>query len=274
MNRYFDERDDEDGFGLLPFFMAIRAAVRAHVIATQSEEPGQDSVPLAAEARSYFELAQRLLNRVEPQMIAIGGLSGSGKTTVADMMAARIGAAPGARVLESDRIRKALHGVVAETRLPVTAYSAEMSAKVYREMARHAAIILAQGGSVIAGAVFDDPANRRLMEEAASGVADAHFDGIWLQAPQETLWRRVHDRPKGPSDATTDVLSGQLTRQSTDAGWEPIDASPPPETVVAMILFRHSGRNGVAACVRPPAVPRNPESSAFHKGRYSGHPSF
>ena len=29
MNRYLDEADDEDGFPLLPFFMAVRAAVRA-----------------------------------------------------------------------------------------------------------------------------------------------------------------------------------------------------------------------------------------------------
>ena len=38
MNRYLDEADDEDGFILLPFFMAVRAAVRAHVTATQIEE--------------------------------------------------------------------------------------------------------------------------------------------------------------------------------------------------------------------------------------------
>ena len=38
MNRYLDEADDEDGFVLLPFFMAVRAAVRAHVTATQVEE--------------------------------------------------------------------------------------------------------------------------------------------------------------------------------------------------------------------------------------------
>ncbi|WP_307951214.1 phosphotransferase, partial [Sinorhizobium medicae] len=30
-NRYLDETDDDEGFVLLPYFMAIRAAVRAHV---------------------------------------------------------------------------------------------------------------------------------------------------------------------------------------------------------------------------------------------------
>ena len=58
MNRYLDEGDDEDGFVLLPFFMAVRAAVRAHVTATQVEEGSTDSEKLIAEARSYFDLAR------------------------------------------------------------------------------------------------------------------------------------------------------------------------------------------------------------------------
>ena len=61
MNRYLDQTDDEDGFVLLPFFMAIRAAVRAHVIATQVAEGGSRPEQLVAEARSYFQLARSLL---------------------------------------------------------------------------------------------------------------------------------------------------------------------------------------------------------------------
>ncbi|RUV04867.1 aminoglycoside phosphotransferase, partial [Mesorhizobium sp. M6A.T.Cr.TU.017.01.1.1] len=105
VNRYLDEADDEDGFILLPFFMAVRAAVRAHVTATQIEEGGADSGGLIAEARSYFELARTLLQARPPRLIAIGGLSGSGKTAVAEALAAHVGAPPGARIIESDRIR-------------------------------------------------------------------------------------------------------------------------------------------------------------------------
>jgi aminoglycoside phosphotransferase family enzyme len=42
LNRYLDASDEDDGIPLMPFFMAIRAAVRAHVTATQAEEPHQD----------------------------------------------------------------------------------------------------------------------------------------------------------------------------------------------------------------------------------------
>ncbi|EUC00194.1 aminoglycoside phosphotransferase [Rhizobium sp. CF080] len=235
MNRYLDGIDDEDGFCLLPFFMAIRAEVRAHVTATQAEEPGQDAASLAQEAKSYFDLAHALLKETPPRLIAIGGLSGSGKTTVADRLAAKVGAPPGARIVESDRIRKALHGVSAETRLPVSAYQPDVSRRVYHEMARHAELILAEGGSVVADAVFDDPANRRLMEAAVTNTR-AVFQGIWLEADPELLWKRVRERAGSPSDATTDVLSGQLARKPTDITWRHLDASKEPDAVAAAIL--------------------------------------
>ncbi|TIW41870.1 MAG: aminoglycoside phosphotransferase, partial [Mesorhizobium sp.] len=206
MNRYLDEADDEDGFALLPFFMAVRAAVRAHVTATQVEEGSADSARLVAEARSYFALAQELLREKPPRLIAIGGLSGSGKTTIAELLAAHIGAPPGARIVESDRIRKAMHGVPAQTRLPDRAYRPEFSERVYREMAWRAGLILSEGGSVVADAVFDRPADRDRIEKAASsrGVA---FAGFWLEADPLLLWRRISERRGGPSDATVDVLS-------------------------------------------------------------------
>ncbi|TIQ27862.1 AAA family ATPase, partial [Mesorhizobium sp.] len=223
MNRYLDEADDEDGFILLPFFMAVRAAVRAHVTATQVEEAGDDSGGLVAEARSYFELARTLLQEKPPRLIAIGGLSGSGKTAVAEALAADVGAPPGARIVESDRIRKALHGVPAETKLPDRAYRPEVSDRVYSEMAWRADLILAEGGSVVADAVFDRPADRERIETAANS-RDVAFAGFWLEADPLVLWQRVSERRGGPSDATVDILSRQLQRQATPSTWRKVDA--------------------------------------------------
>lgn len=235
MNRYLDETDEEDGFCLLPFLMAIRAAVRAHVTATQAEEAGQDPARLAQEARSYFDLAHELLGDTPSRLVAIGGLSGSGKTTVADRLAAKVGAPPGARIVESDRIRKALFGVSAETRLPVSAYRPDVSKTVYQEMARHAEVILGQGGSVVADAVFDDPANRRLMETAAAKTG-AGFQGIWLEADTELLLHRIKGRVGGPSDATAEVLAMQLARRSHETEWRQLDASRTAEAISHEIL--------------------------------------
>ena len=232
MNRYLDEADDEDGFALLPFFMAVRAAVRAHVTATQVEEGSAEPDQLIAEARSYFELAHKFLRETSPRLVAIGGLSGSGKTTVAEALAAHIGVPPGARIVESDRIRKAMHGVPAETRLPDKAYRPGVSERVYHQMAWRAGLILAEGGAVVADAVFDRPDDRNRIEKAASdrGVP---FSGFWLEADPLVLWQRVSERKGGPSDATIDILSRQLQRKTTQSGWRKISADRKPADIVA-----------------------------------------
>jgi hypothetical protein len=96
-NRYFGETDNEDGFALLPFPMAVSAAGRVHVAGTQVEEDGDPTGKLRAAARAYFDLAADLLKERPARLIAIGVLSGSGKTTVAEALAAHIGAPPRGR---------------------------------------------------------------------------------------------------------------------------------------------------------------------------------
>ncbi|RUW27751.1 MULTISPECIES: bifunctional aminoglycoside phosphotransferase/ATP-binding protein [unclassified Mesorhizobium] len=235
MNRYLDEADDEDGFILLPFFMAVRAAVRAHVTATQVEEGSSDSERLVAEARSYFELARTLLRSEPPRLIAIGGLSGSGKTTVAEALAPYVGAPPGARIVESDRIRKAMHGVPAETTLPDRAYRPGVSERVYRQMVWRSELILSQGGCVVTDAVFDREIDRDRIEKVARerGIA---FAGFWLAADALVLWQRVSERKGGPSDATVDILSRQLQRREAQTTWRRVEADRKLTDITAELL--------------------------------------
>src|SRR4029079_9413571 len=89
MNRYLDERDETDGLPVLPFFMAVRALVRAHVIATQSEQV-QASVhdQLSLEAQTYFDLSMQLPVPVPARLIVIGGLSGTGKWNLTTVLSA------------------------------------------------------------------------------------------------------------------------------------------------------------------------------------------
>jgi predicted kinase len=201
----------------------VRAAVRAHVTATQVEEGSTESTKLTAEARSYFELALALLREKPSRLVAIGGLSGSGKTTVAEALAAHIGAPPGARIVESDRIRKAMHGVPAETKLPDKAYRPGVSERVYRQIAWRAGLVLAEGGSIVADAVFDKPEDRIRIERVASET-NVPFMGFWLAADPSVLWRRVSERKGGPSDATVDILSRQLQRDAGPLTWREIEA--------------------------------------------------
>jgi aminoglycoside phosphotransferase family enzyme len=111
-NRYLDETDERDGLSLVSFFIAVRAAVRAHVTGARAAEASSGEAAAAAkEARAYLDLASSLLAQPRPRLIAIGGLSGAGKSTVAAAVAPMLGLPPGARILSTDRIRKSLHGV-------------------------------------------------------------------------------------------------------------------------------------------------------------------
>jgi uncharacterized protein len=233
-NRYCDAAGEEEGFALLPFFVALRAAVRAHVTATQGEEAGGDE-RLSAAARSYYDFAVQALQDATPRLIAIGGFSGSGKSTVADGLAAHLGPPPGARLIESDRVRKALHGVSPETHLDAGAYSPGMSARVYAEMTARARTVLMAGASVVADAVHDKPERRVAIEEAARNVG-APFTGVWLDAPGETLRARVVARKGGQSDATPDVLEAQLAKGVRDLAWHRIDATGPVNAVIDEVL--------------------------------------
>ncbi|WP_415391698.1 AAA family ATPase [Paracoccus sp. SJTW-4] len=234
-NRWCDATGDEDGFALLPFFMAVRAAVRAHVIATQAETAGAGRDRLAAEARGYFDLAQALLAQAPARLVALGGLSGSGKTTVAEALAPHLSPPPGARLLESDRLRKAMHGVAAETRLPAAAYAPEVSAQVYAQMAGRSTAMLAQGAPVVANGVHDREPDRAAIEQAAR-AAGAAFLGVWLDADPALLRQRVAARRGGVSDATLAVLESQLQRTAEITGWHRIDAGQPTARIVQQIL--------------------------------------
>lgn len=96
-NRYLDAADETDGVPALPFFMAVRASIRAHVTATQAKNAqGQLADALRSEAQAYFNLAERLLAPRPALLVAIGGFSGSGKSTLAAALASDLGPAPGA----------------------------------------------------------------------------------------------------------------------------------------------------------------------------------
>lgn len=217
LNRYLDlSPNDEGAMALLPLFMAVRASIRAHVLAARAEQagegPGRDEA--AASARAYLDFALGLLDRADrapPRLLAIGGLSGTGKSTLARLLGDRIGAPPGARILRSDVLRKRLAGVAPEAPLPPEAYTRDSSALVYGELARLAGTALDAGGGVIADAVFASPMER----EDIRAVADrrgARFDGLWLVLPEEGRVARVERRRGDASDADAAVVRAQTLR--------------------------------------------------------------
>lgn len=231
LNRYLDRRDELDGIGLLPFLMAIRADVRAHVTAAQARQAkGTAADPLREEALAYLDLAKALLAPASPRLVAIGGLSGTGKSTLAAALAPGLGLPPGARVINSDRLRKAIHGVSAETRLPPEAYRPEISTRVYALMVAEARRALAAGAPVIVDAVFDRPEDRAAIAAIATALG-LPFHGLWLTAGRATLEARVAARRNDPSDATLAVLDLQLGHDPGAIAWHALDATGPVEAL-------------------------------------------
>lgn len=214
-NRYLDISGEGGGLALMPLYLAMRAAIRAHVLAAAGE---------AEQAQGYFRLAGDILQPKPTVLVAIGGVSGTGKTTLAQALAPGLGCAPGARILRSDVIRKRLHGITPEIRLPDSAYGPETNARVYDTLYREAAAALASGQAVIADAAFLR-AEERTAIAAAAHTARVPFSGLWLEAPANLLEQRLADRRGDASDADAAVLRRQLELDFGAVDWHHLEAT-------------------------------------------------
>jgi hypothetical protein len=170
-----------------------------------------------------------------PGLIAVGGYSGSGKSSLAADVAAVVGAAPGAVVLRSDVVRKRLLGVAPEAALAKDAYSGEMTRRVYAHLRALARRALAAGATVILDAVHGG-AGERDAAAALAAAAAVPFSGLWLEAPPAVLRSRVAARHGDASDATLRVLEGQLERGAGDIAWARLDAAGAPGNVSTAAL--------------------------------------
>jgi len=226
LNRYLDLTGEDDGLAAMPLFLSSRAAIRAHVTAAAMERAAQPKLKpeMAAEARSYLELAAQFLRPRSCRLVAIGGLSGTGKSTLAAALAPSLGA----RVLRSDVIRKRLFDVAPETRLLPSAYTSQVSRRVYQTLRRKAAEALAAGYSVIIDAVSLKPSERQSFVTVAE-AAGVPFSGLWLEAPPATMDRRLRARRHDASDASSEVLAQQLRQDPGTMDWVRIDAATGPE---------------------------------------------
>jgi aminoglycoside phosphotransferase family enzyme/predicted kinase len=222
MNRWCEACGDEDGLAALPFLAAVRAAVRAHVAAAAGDR---------AEGASYLALARDALEPAPARLVAIGGLSGSGKSSLAVALAPELGAVPGARILSSDRLRKQRFGVGPLERLGPEAYEPEVSTAVYAAMRERAAVLLAAGVAVVADAVHARRDERDAIA-AVAAKAQVPFVGIWLDLPAERLAARVASRQGDPSDATVAVVAAQQTYALGPIAWRRLDAGLPLAALV------------------------------------------
>jgi uncharacterized protein len=230
LNRYLavTPGDHLDALATLPLFMSMRAAIRAHVLLVRhATDEARDN----ENARAYFELARALIHPPGPLLVAVGGLSGTGKSVLARSLAPFVAPQPGAVVLRSDVLRKRLFGVKETERLPADAYRPEVNGRVYDELLRQTERILSQGHSVVVDAVSARETERAAIRDAARR-ANVAFAGFFLDADVATRQRRVAGRAADASDATAEVAGLQETYKIGIVDWTVIDASGTPEATL------------------------------------------
>ncbi len=240
LNEYIASRDDRRGLAALPLFLSCRSAVRAKTGATAAGLQGdpRQAETLLASAREYLRLAGRLLDVPPARLVAIGGPSGTGKSTIARRIAPDLGAVPGALVLRSDVVRKELAGAGPHDRLAPRWYRPDVSQHVYRTLAACAGDTLGAGHSVVVDAVSLQ-SDERAMIAGVAAAAGVSFHGVWLDAPGDTLVARVRARQvaaRDASDADETVVRAQLVRAGdAAAGWTRVDASAAIDEVEARV---------------------------------------
>ena len=198
---YREHADDAWPASLAHHHVAYRAQVRAKVAAIRATQGDEASGP---EARRLLALARRRLEAAAVRLVVVGGLPGTGKSTVAD----GLGEALGATVLRTDEVRKELAGQAVDRPAPSAyrqgIYTSERTADTYREVLRRARVALGLGESVVLDASFTDDAWRAAARTLA---AEAHADLTELRCTvdAETAAERMRRRAAagtGASDAT------------------------------------------------------------------------
>lgn len=228
LNRYLIEMDDNrhlDGLATFPLFLSLRSAIRAKVVAAKlRQQTSNAKSQIRAQAKKYFDYALHFIAPARPQLIAIGGPSGTGKSILAKSLAHYILPPPGAVVLRSDIERKRMFGVAETTPLPSSAYTAEVSASVYDRLCDKTLRTIAAGHSAIVDAVFGEESERNLIETVAKKT-NTNFHGLFLVADFQVRLDRLSRRVNDASDANAAIARRQEKYASAPTRWASIDAT-------------------------------------------------
>jgi aminoglycoside phosphotransferase family enzyme/predicted kinase len=229
LNQYLGANSGEhlDALATLPLFMSLRAAIRANVLLARLGQACRDKAYVMQSARAYFELAHRLIQPQAPTLVAIGGLSGTGKSVLTRALAPCVMPLPGAVVLRSDVLRKQHFQVTETDRLPAKAYQPQITEQIYDTLVQRALRILVQGHSVVVDAVFAHETERAAIRDVARKL-NIRFIGFFLEADLATRLNRVRRREGDASDATPKIAGLQEKYGIGAVDWIVVDASGTP----------------------------------------------
>jgi uncharacterized protein len=207
---------------LLPFYLSYRAAIRGKVDVIQHAEveiPQTERDAALVRARGHWLLA---LGEIEnpsrrPCLVLVGGLPGTGKSTVSRGLAVR----GGFTVIRTDVVRKELapasEEVAATAEYKSKIYSPEWTDQTYAECLRRAEKELFEGNRVVVDATFVEESRRReFLDAAVRWGVPALF--VVCETAAESVRQRLANRRNDASDADWSVYEAMTAR------WEAPDA--------------------------------------------------
>lgn len=185
---------------VLPFYECHRSLVRGKVraLAWRQHPTSAEGRRLRELSRRHFALAVRYARRfAPPRLVVVGGLIGTGKSTVARSLAEALGAAwlrtDEIRLGEFGRYRRGGGGFAAGL------YAPRVSALVYRRLIQRARALIHRGGCVVCDGTFSKALGREALRRlAARHRASFHF--IECVAPRAVALRRVARRAQAGAD--------------------------------------------------------------------------
>ena len=225
LGAYLTASGDYQACLLLPVFRAHRAFVRAKVMALTAAAAGASTVAGRAARRSYaryLECAQRALAPQRPKLVLMSGLSGSGKTWLAERLAPALRAVH----VRSDSERKRMAGIAPAARSASAVaqglYTRNVTRAVYDRLAECAADALAGGYTAIVDATFGVAEDRARFRTLATRLGLDTWT-VYCNAPRKVLERRIRERQRragDPSEADVAVLRWQETQFARPAARE------------------------------------------------------
>ncbi|MFI4954730.1 MAG: AAA family ATPase [Gammaproteobacteria bacterium] len=169
LNTYLAYTGDYASLAVLPFYFAYRAMVRSKIQLFSINDQDDDTKRLAYYQKylSYVHLAQHYLTQHTPAIIIMHGVSGSGKSTIANSLAEQLNAI----IIRSDVERKRLFNLQphesSHAKLNESIYQPEASTKTYQRLKELAELITHARYPVIVDATFLKHAERQLLIELA-----------------------------------------------------------------------------------------------------------
>ncbi|WP_243867000.1 AAA family ATPase [Actinophytocola oryzae] len=229
LDRYAEHTADPAPASLRAHYIAYRAFVRVKVACLRH---AQGDASAADEARLYADIAVRHLRRGAVRLVLVGGLPGSGKTTIGGLLADRLGAV----LLSSDRLRKELAGLDpghhANAAYRDGIYTREHTTRTYAELLRRAGELLARGESVVLDASWSAEAERLLARDVAKRTSSGLVE-LRCAAPTAVTEARLRGRTGSLSDADPAIAQAMAAAADPWPDAVAVDTSDTPASALA-----------------------------------------